>query len=54
MDGRLVTVLLTMLVPAVLFVLTGLFFSWNPLAILTIFAIVIAGALYLLSYTDTF
>lgn len=54
MDGRLWTVLLTLLVPAVLIGLTVAFFSLNPLSMLVLFAVMVAGILYLLTYTETF
>ncbi|HEV2428555.1 MAG TPA: hypothetical protein VGV64_01750 [Thermoplasmata archaeon] len=54
MDGRLLTVLATFLLPAVLIGVTIWKFASNPLAILGLLAVVVAGALYLLTYTDTF
>ena len=54
MDGRIITILLTMVLPLALFVVTGLYFRWNPLAVVSLFAVIVAGAFYLLSYTDSF
>ncbi|MGI0132696.1 MAG: hypothetical protein ACREDK_06365 [Thermoplasmata archaeon] len=54
MDGRLITVLLTFLLPAVLIGVTIWRFSINPLAILVLLTVMIAGALYLLTYSDAF
>ena len=54
MDGRLTAALLTLLLPAVLIGVTILEFSSNPVAIFGLLAVMIAGAFYLISYTETF
>ena len=54
MDGRIVTVGLTILVPAALIALTVWQFSSNPLAILFLVLAMIGGSLYLLSYPESF
>jgi hypothetical protein len=54
MDGRIITLLLTFLLPAVLIAVTVWQFASNPIAILVLLMVMIAGALYLLTYTETF
>ena len=54
MDGRLSTVLLTLALPATLIGVTVTQFGSNPLAIVGLLTIMVAGVLFLLSYTDTF
>lgn len=54
MDGRLVAILLTLVLPAALIGVTAHFFSLNPLAILAEISVMVGGVLYLLSYTDSF
>ncbi|MCI4349447.1 MAG: hypothetical protein L3J93_04445 [Thermoplasmata archaeon] len=54
MDGRAYTVLLTFLVPAVLIGVTIWKYAANPLALLILFSVMIAGGLYLLTYSETF
>ena len=54
MDGRLITVLLTLVLPAVLIGVTIWKFSLNPLAILGLLTVMVGGALYLLTYSETF
>ena len=54
MDGRLLTVLLTLLLPAALLGVTIVYFSSNPVAIFSLLAVMVGGAFYLLSYTETF
>jgi hypothetical protein len=54
MEGRLTVVLLALLLPAVLLGVTVLEFSANPVAIFGLIAVMIAGAFYLLSYTETY
>ncbi|MCL4308269.1 MAG: hypothetical protein M1606_00520 [Candidatus Thermoplasmatota archaeon] len=54
MDGRILTALLTILLPAVLIGVTIEFFSSNPLAILGLFVVIVGGTFWLLSYTDSF
>ncbi|HEV2519495.1 MAG TPA: hypothetical protein VGX00_02580 [Thermoplasmata archaeon] len=54
MDGRLVTALTTLLVPAVLIGITVWKFAANPLAMLILISTMVAGTLYLLTYRETF
>jgi hypothetical protein len=54
MDGRLVTVLLAFVLPAVLMGVTVAFFASNPVSIFVLLAVMVAGGLYLLTYTETF
>jgi hypothetical protein len=54
MDGRLLTVLLTFVLPAILIAVTIWRFASNPIAILALVLIILGGALYLLTYTDSF
>ena len=52
MNGRQVTGILTLLVPAVLIGVTWKFFGSNPLSILGLLLVMIVGSLYLLSYPE--
>ncbi|HEV8050670.1 MAG TPA: hypothetical protein VGP88_08775 [Thermoplasmata archaeon] len=54
MDGRILTLLLTYVLPAALIVLTVWKFASNPLAILALVLVMIGGSVYLLTYTDSF
>jgi hypothetical protein len=54
MDGRLLTLLLTFVIPAILIGVTIWRFASNPIAILALVLIMLGGALYLLTYTDSF
>jgi hypothetical protein len=54
MDGRVLTLLLTYALPAVLIAVTIWRFSANPLAILALILTMIGGSVYLLTYTDSF
>jgi hypothetical protein len=54
MDGRLATVLLTLVLPAVLIAVTILKFSSNPVSIFALFAVMVGGAFYLLTYSESF
>ncbi|HYA71078.1 MAG TPA: hypothetical protein VEH28_06905 [Thermoplasmata archaeon] len=54
MDGRLITVLGLLLLPAALIGVTVEEFHSNPVAILGLLAVMIFGAFYLVSYTETF
>jgi len=54
MDGRLLTLLLLIVLPAALIGLTVEEFSSNPVAIMGLLAVMIVGAFYLVSYTETF
>ncbi|MGI0054984.1 MAG: hypothetical protein ACREBT_02175 [Thermoplasmata archaeon] len=54
MDSRLLAVLLTLVLPAALIGVTVAFFNSNPLSMLGLFAVMIGGTFWLLSYTDSF
>jgi hypothetical protein len=54
MDGRWFTVIVLLIVPAVGIAATVVWFASNPVAIFTAFAAMIAGAFYLLTYTESF
>lgn len=54
MDGRYIVGGLTLLLPAVLIGVTVWRFASNPVAILALFATMIAGGLYLLTYSESF
>ena len=54
MDGRIPTVLIGLVAPFVALGVTVVYFATNPLAVLGSFTAIIAGSLYLLSYTDGF
>jgi hypothetical protein len=54
MDGRWFTVIVLIVLPAVLVGVTVEWFAANPLALLAEFGAIIAGSLYLLTYTDAF
>jgi hypothetical protein len=54
MDGRLLTVLALMILPAALIGVTVFEFHSNPVAILGLIAVMIAGVFYLVSYTESF
>jgi hypothetical protein len=54
MDGRWFTVIALFIVPAVGIAATIVWFASNPIAIFTAFAAMIAGAFYLLTYTESF
>ncbi|HYK92752.1 MAG TPA: hypothetical protein VEY07_01755 [Thermoplasmata archaeon] len=54
MDGRVIAVLLTQLLPAALIGVTIWRFASNPLALLALIGVMIVGALYILTYTETF
>ena len=54
MDGRILTILLTIVLPAILIGVTVEYFSSNPLAILGLFVVMIAGTFWLLSYSESF
>jgi hypothetical protein len=54
MDGRWFTVIVLLIAPAVAIAASVLWFSSNPIAIFAAFAAMIAGAFYLLTYTDSF
>jgi len=54
MDGRLFTVIFLLLLPAALMGVTIVWFASNPVSILVLFAVMIAGGYYLLTYTESF
>jgi hypothetical protein len=54
MDGRLLTLALTLALPAVLIAVTIWQFSSNPLSILFLVLVMVAGSLYLLTYPESF
>jgi hypothetical protein len=54
MDGRLFTLILFLVVPAVLIGVTIAFFSSNPISILVLIALMIIGAFYIMTYRETF
>jgi hypothetical protein len=54
MDGRGLTVLLFLVLPAVLIGVTIVEFASNPLAIFILLAAMVAGGFYLLSYNASF
>ncbi|MCI4330642.1 MAG: hypothetical protein L3K19_02200 [Thermoplasmata archaeon] len=54
MDGRLLTVLLTIAAPLALVVVDVAKFSSNPLVILCLLVVMIGGGMYLLTYNETF
>ncbi|HYA56972.1 MAG TPA: hypothetical protein VEH57_00670 [Thermoplasmata archaeon] len=54
MNGRLATVLLTLVLPAALIGVTIYRFASNPIAILVLVAVMVGGSFYLLTYQETF
>lgn len=54
MDGRILTILVTFLLPAVLIGVTVWQFSSNPVSILLLVMVIVGGALYLLTYSESF
>lgn len=54
MDGRLFTVLVLLVLPAVLIAVTVLKFSSNPVAIFALIGVMVVGSFYLVSYTESF
>lgn len=54
MDGRFATVLLSLVLPGALIGLTVVAFNSNPVAIFGLLAVMVAGAFYLVSYTESF
>ena len=54
MDGKLVTGIGLLAVPAALMAVTVAWLSSNPVAIFTLLAVMILGAFYLLTYRETF
>lgn len=54
MDGRWVVALSTLVFPSVLLGVTVWRFASNPLAVLALVAVMVAGAAYLVTYTENF
>jgi predicted branched-subunit amino acid permease len=54
MDGRLATVLLAFVLPAILIGVTAVYFASNPVSILVLVSVMVVGALNLVSYTEVF
>jgi hypothetical protein len=54
MEGRLLTLLLLIVLPAALLALTVLEFRSNPVSVFVLIGVMLVGAFYLLSYTETF
>ena len=54
MDGRIFVIGLTIVLPAILMGVTVAWYSTNPVSMLIMFVVMLLGALYLLSYPDTF
>jgi len=52
MDGRTVTVLATFVLPAILIGVTVWRFSSNPLALMALMTVMIAGGIYLTTYPE--
>jgi hypothetical protein len=53
-DGRIIVVGLTLVLPAILMIATVEWFSTNPISMLILLSVMLLGCLYLLSYTDVF
>jgi hypothetical protein len=54
MDGRTVVVLATLVVPAALIGVTVAVFSSNPVSIFVLIGVMMVGAIYLLTYRESF
>ncbi len=54
MDGRWLTILLTLVLPAALIGLTIAKFSSNVVAIFVLMGVMVGGGLYMVSYTETY
>ena len=54
MDGKVVTGIGLLALPAVLIAITVAWFSANPVAIFTFLALMIIGGFYLLTYPEAF
>jgi len=54
MDGRVVTGIGLLAAPTVLLGVTVAFYSSNPVTIFGLIAVMLVGALYLLTYRETF
>jgi len=53
-DGRFLTVLFGIVLPAVGIGVTIVYFSMNPVSLFALFAAMVAGSVYLLTYKETF
>jgi hypothetical protein len=53
-DGRWIVIGLTIVLPAILMVVTVAYYATNPVSMLVLFSVMLFGCLYLLSYTDAF
>ena len=54
MDGKLVTGIGLLVVPAVLLGATVAWFSSNPIAIFALISVMLVGSMYLLTYREAF
>jgi hypothetical protein len=54
MDGRIATVLLTFVLPTILIGVTIWQFGSNPLSLMILLLVMVAGALYLLTYPEPY
>lgn len=54
MDGRVLTALLGIVLPAILIGVTIAFFASNPVSILALFVVMTGGVFWLLSYSESF
>ncbi|MGD0250259.1 MAG: hypothetical protein ABSB97_05160 [Thermoplasmata archaeon] len=54
MEGRLLTFLLLILLPAVLLGVTIAEFHSNPVSVMVLLAVMLVGGFYLLSYSESF
>ncbi|MCI4335721.1 MAG: hypothetical protein L3K17_00780 [Thermoplasmata archaeon] len=54
MDGRVGALLVTQLLPAALIGVTVWHFGSNPVALLVLLTTMVVGALYILTYAETF
>jgi len=54
MDSRVIAALLTIALPAALIGVTVYRFSANPIALVTLMGVMVLGAVYVLSYGDSF
>jgi hypothetical protein len=53
-DGRFIVIGLTLLLPAVLIGATVAWYHTNPISMLILFAVMLLGCLYLLTYSEAF
>jgi len=54
MDGKLVTGIGLLVVPAALLAATVAWFSSNPISIFVLLAVMLVGSMYLLTYREAF